>query len=118
VFLEADNKYRMTPLYDILSAYPVMSKKALQPQKIKMAMSLKGKNTQYKWSRIQPRHFLSTAQHFKYPIEKAAQHYEYFMDNTENAIAQVEAKIPAGFPEYVVETIFAGIRKQATKTLR
>lgn len=117
VFLEAENKYRMTPLYDILSAYPVMSKKALQPQKIKMAMSLKGTNTQYKWSRIQPRHFVSTAEHLKYPVEKAAQHYEYFIDNTKNAIAQVEAKIPDSFPMYVAEAIFSGIRKQASKTL-
>lgn len=117
VFLEPDNKYRMTPLYDILSAYPVMSKKGLQPQKIKMAMSLKGKNTQYKWSRIQPRHFVSTAEQCKYPAEKAAQHYEFFVDNVENAIAQVEGKISANFPEYVAEAIFSGLRKQATKTL-
>jgi serine/threonine-protein kinase HipA len=40
VFLEAGNRYRMTLLYDILSAYPLMSKKGLQRQKIKMAMSL------------------------------------------------------------------------------
>ena len=123
VFLEADNKYRMTPLYDILSAYPPMSgkngsKKALQAQKIKMAMSLKGKNTHYKWSQIQPRHFVSTAGHFKYPTEKVVKHYEHFIDNVENAIAQVEAKIPATFPEYVAEAIFAGIRKQSSKTLR
>jgi len=117
VFLEPDNKYRMTPLYDILSAYPVMSKQGLQGQRIKMAMALKGKNTQYKWSRIQPRHFVSTAEQCKYPVEKAGQHYEFFVDNVENAIAQVEDKISADFPEYVAEAIFSGLRKQATKTL-
>lgn len=117
VYLEPDNKYRMTPLYDILSAYPLMSKKGLQAQKIKMAMSLKGKNTQYKWSLIQARHFISTAEYFKYPVKKAVQHYEYFVDNVENAITQVEDKISADFPEYVAETIFAGLRKQATKPL-
>lgn len=123
VFLERDNKYKMTPLYDILSAYPPMSGKSgaknlLQPQKIKMAMSVKGQNTHYKWSRIQPRHFVSTAEQCKYPVEKAAQHYEYFADNVNNAIAVVEAKIPADFPEYVAEAIFAGLRKQSAKTLR
>ncbi|QOL26241.1 type II toxin-antitoxin system HipA family toxin [Thalassotalea sp. LPB0316] len=118
VFLEPNNKYRMTPLYDILSAYPMMSKSTLQSQKIKMAMSLKGKNTHFKWSRIQPRHFVSTAAHFKYPVEKAAQHYEYFIDNVEHAITEVENKIPANFPEYVATTIFAGLRAQSTKKLR
>jgi len=117
VFLEAGNQYRMTPLYDVLSAYPVMSKRGLQAQKIKMAMSLKGRSTRYKWHDIQPRHFISTARHVKYPADKAAQHYAFFIDNVENAIAQVEDKIPANFPAYVAECIFAGLRKQASKRL-
>lgn len=121
VFLEPENTYRMTPLYDVLSAFPVMlksaSKKTLQPQKIKMAMSLKGKNTHWKWNDIQPRHFVSTAKYVKYPADKAASHYEYFIDNVENAIAQVEGKIPTNFPPYVAVAIFSGLRKQAAKKL-
>jgi len=115
VFLEPDNRYCMTPLYDILSAFPVMSKKALQPQKIKMTMSLKGKNTHWKWSNIQPRHFVSTAKHVNYPVDKAKLHYEYFIDNVERAIAEVEGKISGNFPEYVAASIFKGLRKQAAK---
>lgn len=117
VFLEPENSYRMTPVYDVLSAYPVISKKALQPQKIKMAMSLKGKNTHWKWKGIQPRHFISTAEHVKYPVDKAISHYEYFTDNVENAIAKVEDKIPNSFPTYVAEAIFSGLRNQAAKKL-
>ncbi len=121
VFLEPENSYRMTPVYDVLSAYPMMSKsaskKALQPQKIKMAMSLKGKNTHWKWKGIGPRHFVSTAEHVKYPVDKAISHYEYFIDNVENAIAKVEDKIPNSFPIYVAEAIFSGLRKQAAKKL-
>ena len=125
VFLEPDNSYRMTPMYDVLSAFPLMStsesknvsKKPLQPQKITMAMSLKGKNTHWKWKGIQPRHFISTAEHVKYPVNKAISHYEYFVDNVETAIAKVEDKIPNSFPAYVAETIFSGLRKQALKKL-
>lgn len=121
VFLEPENTFRMTPLYDVLSAFPMMSKsatkKALQPQKIKMAMSLKGKNTHWKWNDIQPRHFVSTAECVKYPVDKAASHYEYFVDNVENAIAKVEGEIPTNFPPYVAEAIFSGLRKQAAKKL-
>lgn len=117
VFLETENRYRMTPMYDVLSAFPVMSKKALQPQKIKMAMSLKGRNTQWKWSNIQPRHFVSTAEQVKYPVDKAISHYEYFIDNVESAIAKAEDKIPNNFPAYVAEAIFFGLRKQAAKKL-
>ena len=117
VFLEPGNLYRMTPLYDVLSAFPVMSKKALQPQKIKMAMSLKGRNTHWKWRDIQPRHFISTAENIKYPVDKAISHYQYFIDNVESAIAKVESKIPNNFPAYVADAIFSGLRKQAAKKL-
>lgn len=107
----------MTPLYDVLSAFPLMSKKSLQPQKVKMAMSLKSKNTHWKWNDIQPRHFVSTAEHVKYPTDKAISHYEYFIDSVEDAIAKVEGKIPKNFPSYVAEAIFNGLRKQASKKL-
>lgn len=121
VFLEPENQYRMTPLYDILSAFPAMSKsaskKALQPQKIKMAMSLKGRNSHRQWSNIQPRHIVSTAAQVKYPSDKAISHYEYFIDNVESAIANVEGKVPNNFPAYVAEAIFSGLRKQAAKKL-
>ena len=117
VFLEPENRYRMTPLYDILSAFPVMSKKFLQPQKIKMAMSLKGRNTHWKWSNIQPRQFVSTAEDLKYPVDKAISHYEYFIDNVESAIAKVEGKMTNNFPAYIAEAIFSGLRKQAAKKL-
>ncbi len=40
VFIEPNGKYRLTPLYDILSVYPFIANKSLQKQKIKMAMAL------------------------------------------------------------------------------
>lgn len=117
IFLEPNNHYRMTPLYDIISAFPLISKKGLQKQKIKMAMSLKGKNTHWKLDHMLPRHFLSTAEHAKYPVNKVKNHYEFFIDNVESAIALVESKLPDSFPSYVAETIFAGLRNQARKKM-
>lgn len=61
VFLEAGNRFRLTLLYDILSAYPLLDAGPLQRQNIRMAMSLQGKNRHYHWHRMQPRHFLTTA---------------------------------------------------------
>ena len=43
VKIEAGGKYRLTPLYDIMSAHPLIAKNQLQAKKIKMAMALKGK---------------------------------------------------------------------------
>ena len=112
IFLNAGNRYRMTPLYDILSAYPIMSKKGLQRQKIKMAMSLKGNNVHWKWDTIQPRHFISTAKHIKYDTKRAKLELEYMLDNIEGAIAKVEPLIPDNFPNYIADSIFTGLRQK------
>ena len=49
--------YRLTPFYDVLSAYPYFGQGNIQPQKIKMAMKVHSKNTHYKWNNIQARHW-------------------------------------------------------------
>ena len=51
------NGYRLTPFYDVLSAYPYFGQGNIQPKKIKMAMKVHSKNTHYKWSEILPRHW-------------------------------------------------------------
>jgi hypothetical protein len=38
IFLMAGGGYRLTPAYDIMSAYPLLTKRQLDPQKLKMAM--------------------------------------------------------------------------------
>ncbi|MBT0586772.1 type II toxin-antitoxin system HipA family toxin [Alteromonas oceanisediminis] len=49
--------YRLTPYYDVLSAYPYFGQGNIQAKKIKMAMKVHSKNTHYKWSEIMPRHW-------------------------------------------------------------
>ena len=62
VFLQADG-FQLTPLYDVMSAYPYFGKGNIQKQKIKMAMKVHSKNTHYRWHNIQTRHWYS---HGKY----------------------------------------------------
>ena len=49
IFIEPMGRFRMTPLYDIMSAHPLLENKNLQEKKIKMAMALSGKNRHYHW---------------------------------------------------------------------
>lgn len=117
LFLEAGNRFRMTPLYDIISAYPLFEGKKLQKQKVKMAMSLKGKNTHWKWNQIQPRHFLSTAKQVKFSVKKSKVLYEELIDIHKKAIEIVENKVTTIIPEQVADAIFKGLKHQAKKRL-
>lgn len=61
LFLEPENRYRLTPFYDVISAYPLIANKSLSQQKIKMAMAWQGESKHYLWDKIQQRHIYHTA---------------------------------------------------------
>ena len=118
LFIEANNGYRLTPLYDILSAYPLMGGSGLQKQKIKMAMAVKGKARHYKWDNILPRHFMSTAKAVGYSEKLAFAHLETMFSNAEQVIEAVKQTLPANFPEDIVDPILKGFEKKANIGMR
>jgi len=109
VFIEPDAKYRLTPLYDIMSVHPLIANKQLQKQKIKMAMGLKGKNTHYHWHDLQRRHFLDTAKAVNYSVALAEAILDDILKQTDLVIEQVSDKLPKGFPSKLAQAIFAGM---------
>nr|WP_298375642.1 type II toxin-antitoxin system HipA family toxin [uncultured Halomonas sp.] len=112
LFLEPESAYRMTPLYDIISAYPLMAKGSLPSTRAKMAMSLKGKNRHYRWSRIQPRHFISTAQDVGFSRQRAIAVMQEILAQADTAMRHVESCLPAGFPEAVSGPIIGELNQQ------
>ncbi|MCC5014110.1 MULTISPECIES: type II toxin-antitoxin system HipA family toxin [unclassified Legionella] len=117
VFIEPQGKYHLTPLYDIMSAYPLIEKKQLQAQKIKMAMALRGKNTHYHWHSMQRRHFLDTAKAVNYSTERAETILDEMLERSDAVINEVAAKLPGDFPNEIAQPIFTGIHL-ATKKLK
>jgi len=112
IFLEPKGGYRLTPGYDVLSAYPVLGDgpHTLQEKKIKMAMALMGKNRHYRWSELQLRHLLSTAK--VCGMEASGRVIiEELISITPNVIAQVASTLPANFPGHVSQPILLGLTK-------
>ncbi|MBM9515320.1 HipA domain-containing protein, partial [Desulfogranum marinum] len=73
IFIESGTSFRLTPLYDVLSAFPIFQSRGIETKKAKMAMALQGKNKQYHFSMIQPRHFISTATQVGFSPKMATQ---------------------------------------------
>ncbi|WP_343437253.1 type II toxin-antitoxin system HipA family toxin [Enterobacter roggenkampii] len=115
VFLEPNSAYRMAPLYDVMSAYPLMHPKGIPPRKAKMAMALSGRNRHFHWSTVMPRHFLSTAREVSFPVLQVEQLLAEMKQRTESVISKVETMLPAGFPEHISEAIFEGLRHQSAR---
>ncbi|HEI6740405.1 TPA: type II toxin-antitoxin system HipA family toxin [Legionella pneumophila] len=110
ISIQPQGGYQLTPLYDIISAYPIVEQKQLSFKKLKMAMALYGKNIHYKIDGIQKRHFIETAKYVKYSKIKAAQIFEQVIDRIDSAIDEVSRQLPNHFPEKIADPIFKGMR--------
>lgn len=116
VFLLPSGTFRLTPLYDILSAYPVMGGLGLPERKVKMAMSLQGTSGRhYRWYNLFTRHFLTTAHAAGF--DKAAMQtiLDDVRERIPTAIDSVRRSLPENFPTGISEVIFSGIEKRAKR---
>jgi len=113
LFLETEGRYRLTPLYDIMSAWPVIGggAKQLPWQKIKLAMAVRSRNAHYRMDTIQRRHWneVAKANGLGESFEAVIQQ---FVAAAPGAIAAVEKRLPEGFPQVVRERSFAGVLSQ------
>ncbi|OGC90585.1 MAG: hypothetical protein A2W25_01385 [candidate division Zixibacteria bacterium RBG_16_53_22] len=116
LFIEAGGSYRMTPRYDVLSAYPVLGHgpNKLSPNKVRMAMAVFGKNRHYQWEEISPRHFIQTGTHCGLG-ESSASIVRSMAEATPKVIQDVMASLPSDFPESVGETILDGLSLSAQR---
>lgn len=110
IHLLAGGRYRLTPLYDIMSAYPALGDGPNQwsPRELKLAMALVGKNRHYEVERIQRRHFNSTARRFGFGAS-AEPVLQELIARTPEVIRQVQRELPAGFSQKVADTVLGGL---------
>jgi serine/threonine-protein kinase HipA len=115
IFHLPGSAYRLTPRYDILSAYPVMGhgRGKLAPEEIRMAMAVSGKNRHYRWNEIHARHWIATAR--RGGVEGVESIFEDFIGRTPAVVARVQNALPTGFPSKIAEAILAGIQERAFK---
>jgi serine/threonine-protein kinase HipA len=118
IAIEPEGRFRLTPLYDIMSAFPLMAKRQLEAQKIKMAMALSGKNRHYHWHKIQPRHFVNTARLAGFNVKTAEYIIDQALDAVDEVIASTQAIMPDHFPSNTADAIFGGMLKQRDRFAR
>ena len=116
VFIERENQYRLTPLYDILSAFPAINKKGLHEKDLKLAMSLKGSHgRKYECRMIRREHFLATAKEVGFSQDAMNEILDDMAEGTESVIEQVTRDLPESFPSFIAEPIFNGMRRYSQR---
>lgn len=112
IFLLPGGAYRMTPLYDVISVWPVIGHGPNQVawQEAKLAMAIRSRNVHYHFARIQTRHWKGLAE--RSGVDGAWAAMRALVEQVEPAIASVQGLLPPGFPERTAAAIFEGLRRQ------
>ena len=111
LFLLPEGRSRLAPLYDVLSAHPVVARKQLAERELKMAMALDGKNRHYGWRELRADHWLSTARRARFPEGDARALLEECHSRAAAVVDEVSAELPAGFPSEVSDPILDGVAR-------
>lgn len=109
--------YRATPIYDVLSAHPVIGKgkNQISPHKAKLAMAVRGSTNYYLLDKIQRRHWISQARQVGFGALAAERLIEEVTESTESVIGTVYRLLPSDIPIDMAEAVFSGMRRQSAK---
>ena len=111
IHLFPGGRFRMAPLYDVISAQPSVDAGQIRRNQMKLAMAL-GDSRHYVVTSIAPRHFLQTAA--RAGISSSVLHaiFDDLHRSARIAVDRVVQSLPAGFPEAVTASIVGGIESR------
>lgn len=110
--LAPGGRFRMTPLYDVLAAQPSLDAGQIQRKKFKLAMSV-GNKRHYPVDNIMPRHFLQTAELAGIGAPLMRTTFEDLSARAEKQVDAVIASLPPNFPDQLLSSVKAAIKKRA-----
>jgi serine/threonine-protein kinase HipA len=109
LYLSSGGRFRMTPLYDVISAQPSLDAGHIRRNAMNLAMAV-GDSRHYGVDRVMPRHFFQSAAKAAIGQSVVRAVFVDIQAKAAAAIEQVTASLPAGFPEQVVASIIDGFR--------
>ena len=111
IFLRPGGRFRLTPLYDVMSLQPAVDVSQLRRNKMKLALAV-GDSRHYVVHEIMPRHFLQTAAKSGIPSRVVQSILDELLEFAQTAISKVMEDLPAGFPAELARSIVGGQRSR------
>lgn len=115
LFSRPGGRYQMTPLYDVLSAYPLLGEgpARISPHQAKMAMAVRSKNAHWKMRDILRRHWVALGARHGI-VTESGRPVECLIDDvvsrTPAVITAVRALLPDDFPMKIADSVFSGLK--------
>ena len=111
IFLTPGGRYRMTPVYDVMSVEPNHAANELGRKDFRMAMAV-GDNRHYVMDEILPRHFRQTAKAAGVPQGDLDEIFADLTADFDAAFERALESLPAGFADRLVEPIRQRARRK------
>jgi serine/threonine-protein kinase HipA len=109
IFLSPGGRFRMTPLYDVISAQPGVDSKQILWKHFRLAMAF-GTKPHYQIRQIAPRHFFQSAHQAGVGQEVIESILHELQDGGSAAVDSVVSKLPKNFPDRIASSIEKGIK--------
>jgi serine/threonine-protein kinase HipA len=113
LFIHPGGGFRLTPLYDVMSAQPTLDAHQIPRKKMRLAMSA-GNNRHYLIDTVMPRHFVESAEHVGVPGSVVREQLEELADLAPRAIESVTKSLPSEFPRDISSSIVRGVEQRLT----
>lgn len=117
IFHERGGTYRLTPFYDVLSAWPIIGRGAnmLNHRKARLALAVRSQNAHWRLSEIKVRHWDAVARNAG--LGAAETLLAETAGQVTKVIAEVAPQLPPGFPARVADRIFSGLQETAQQVM-
>lgn len=114
LFLTPGGRYRMTPLYDIMSTQPNFAAKQLRRKEFRLAMAV-GDSRHYPIDEIMPRHFLQCAKATGVAEAPVQEIFTTLVEGTRAAVDRSIMQMPEDFPGDQIEAIANGAIERVSR---
>ena len=115
IFHQRGGTYALTPLYDVLSAWPVIGhrRNELPLERAKLAMAVRGRRPHYRIDEITGRHWRELSECLG--VANLWNRMQTLVAETSAALGRLEARLPPDFPERVYTRIRTGVLSQSRR---
>lgn len=111
IHLGRNGRFRLAPLYDILTTQPLGDAGQIERQQMRLALSV-GEKRHYRLDEISGRHFFQTAAKARVPEALVHAAINDISDIAEHALEQVAASLPPDFPMRIHASVSEAVRSR------
>ena len=115
IFHQRGGTYALAPLYDVLSAWPVIGhgRNELPLERAKLAMAVHGRRPHYRIHEITGRHWRELSE--RVAVANLWNRMQTLVAETSAAFERLQARLPPDFPEPVYTRIRTGVLSQSRR---